>query len=173
MGYRQGVEKILISACLLGQRVRYDGDGARSGHELLARWEREGRLVPICPEVAGGLPVPRPPAELRGGDGGDVLAGSAQVVTAAGADVSPFFRSGAQAALALAERHGIRVAVLKERSPSCGSRFVYDGSFSRTRVPGQGVTAALLREHGIRVFSEEELESAAAYMAEAEAPASK
>ncbi len=158
------MEKVLISACLLGQRVRFDGKDARADDELLVRWSEEGRLVPVCPEVAGGLPVPRPPAELKGGDGSDALDGRAAVIDEGGADVTPCFEGGAWAAVDLARRHSIRIAILKESSPSCGSRFVYDGSFSRARIPGQGVTAALLRRHGLRVFSEEELPAAAAFL---------
>ncbi|HEY0839171.1 MAG TPA: DUF523 domain-containing protein [Vulgatibacter sp.] len=158
------MEKILISACLLGERVRYDGRDARAGVALLDGWREEGRLVAICPEVAGGLPVPRPAAEIVGGRGAEVWAGSARVVTAAGDDVTAHFLAGARAALALARRHGVRVAVLKERSPSCGSSSVHDGSFAGRRVPGMGVTTALLRAEGVQVFSDEELEQAAAFV---------
>ena len=144
---KPAMEKILVSACLVGQRVRYDGRDADPHEALLARWQAEGRLVPICPEVAGGLPVPRPPAELVAG----------RVLTRPGEDVTAAFTSGAQAALALAKRHGIRLAVLKAKSPSCGSAGIYDGTFTGRVVPGEGVTAALLRAHGIEVFSELEL----------------
>lgn len=156
------MEKILISACLLGERVRHDGRGASIIGGRLDRWRAEGRLVPICPEVAGGLPVPRPAAELLGGDGHGVWAGGARVVTIGGRDVTAAFRSGARAALELARRHSIRVAVLKDRSPSCGSSSVYDGAFDGTRIDGAGVTAALLRAEGIRVFSEAQDELAEA-----------
>ncbi|AKU89632.1 DUF523 domain-containing protein [Vulgatibacter incomptus] len=162
------MEKILISACLLGQRVRFDGAAAQVEDELLTRWIEEGRLVAICPEVSGGLPVPRPSAELRGGSGADALDGRSLVVTASNTDVSEHFLAGARAALELAQRHRIRVAVLKDRSPSCGSLQIYDGSFTRTRIGGEGVTAALLRRSGIRVFSEAELPAAAAALAELE-----
>jgi len=157
-------EKILISACLLGERVRWDGRAADPGAARIARWRDEGRLVPICPEVAGGLPVPRPPAELRGGDGRGVWAGSAQVVARGGADVTRAFRDGALAALDLARRHAIRVAILKERSPSCAGTQIYDGTFTGSRIDGMGVTAALLRESGLHVFTEEELDAAAALL---------
>ncbi|MDF9618471.1 DUF523 domain-containing protein [Pseudomonas entomophila] len=152
--------KVLVSACLLGQPVRYDGRA--SGHpDLLQRWQAEGRVVPLCPEVAGGLPTPRPPAEIPGGQGGDVLDGQAQVVTVAGEDVSEAFLVGARQALALVRRHGIRVAVLKSGSPSCGNRLTYDGSFTGVKVTGEGVTTALLRREGVLVFSELELDQAA------------
>lgn len=156
---RSELPKVLVSACLLGQPVRYDGRS--SGHpDLLQRWQGEGRVVPLCPEVAGGLPTPRPPAEIPGGQGGEVLDGTAVVVTVIGEDVSAAFLAGARQALALAHKHGIRVAVLKAGSPSCGNRLTYDGTFSGVKVPGEGVTAALLRREGVLVFSELELEQA-------------
>lgn len=151
---------MLVSACLLGQPVRYDGRA--SGHpDLLRTWQAQGRVVPLCPEVAGGLPTPRPPAEIPGGQGGAVLDGEAQVVTVLGEDVCAEFLAGARQALELVRRHGIRVAVLKSGSPSCGNRLVYDGTFSGTKVSGEGVTSALLRREGVLVFSELELDEAA------------
>lgn len=153
------MEKILVSRCLLGHAVRYDG-GAHGPIELLRRWQAEGRLVALCPEVAGGLPTPRPPAEIPGGQGAAVLDGTLTVRTVEGGDVSAAFLAGAQAALELVRTHGIRLAVLKARSPSCGNRENYDGSFSGRRVAGEGVTAAALRRAGVQVFSEEELEAA-------------
>ncbi|MGE7993804.1 DUF523 domain-containing protein [Pseudomonas sp. NPDC089554] len=156
--------KVLVSACLLGQPVRYDGRA--SGHpDLLQQWQAEGRVVPLCPEVAGGLPTPRPPAEIPGGQGAQVLDGQAQVLTVVGEDVSAAFLSGANQALALVRRHGIRVAVLKAGSPSCGNRLTYDGTFSGAKVPGEGVTTALLRREGVLVFSELELDAAEAALA--------
>lgn len=153
--------RVLVSACLLGEAVRHDGRDKRSDHPVMRRWIAEGRVVRACPELAGGLPVPRPAAEIEGGRGGlAVLAGTARVVDRHGADVSAHFVAGAQAALDLVRRHGIRVAVLKERSPSCGSRESYDGTFTGSRVPLPGVTAALLVEAGVRVFGEDELEAA-------------
>lgn len=151
--------KVLVSACLLGQPVRYDGRA--SGHpDLLQRWQAEGRVVPLCPEVAGGLPTPRPAAEIPGGQGGQVLDAQAQVLTASGEDVSAAFMAGAQRALELVRRHGIRVAVLKSGSPSCGNRQTYDGTFTGVKVAGEGVTTALLRREGVQVFSELELDEA-------------
>lgn len=156
---KAAVEKILVSACLMGQRVRYDG-GAHGPFDQLGLWQAEGRLVVVCPEVAGGLPTPRPPAEIPGGQGVQVLEGHAQVLTEAGEDVSAAFLAGAQLALALVQRQGIRLAVLKSRSPSCGNRETYDGSFSGRKVAGEGVTAALLRRAGVQVFNEHELAAA-------------
>ena len=156
---RSELPKVLVSACLLGQPVRYDGRA--SGHpDLLQCWQHEGRVVPLCPEVAGGLPTPRPPAEIPGGQGAQVLDGQVQVLTVAGEDVSEAFLAGARLALELVRRHGIRVAVLKSGSPSCGNLLTYDGSFSGVKVTGEGVTTALLRREGVQVFSELELNEA-------------
>ncbi|WP_433885848.1 DUF523 domain-containing protein [Pseudomonas vranovensis] len=153
------MHKVLVSACLLGQPVRYDGR-ASGQPELLQQWQNQGRIVPLCPEVAGGLPTPRPPAEIPGGQGAAVLEGNAQVLTVTGEDVSAQFLAGAQLALTLVRRHGIRIAVLKSGSPSCGNVLTYDGTFSGTKVAGEGVTTALLRREGVQVFSELELEAA-------------
>jgi uncharacterized protein YbbK (DUF523 family) len=154
------MEKILVSRCLLGHRVRYDG-GASGPFDPLQHWLDEGRVVPLCPEVAGGLPTPRPAAEIPGGQGARVLDGDAAVVTTEGEDVSAQFLSGAYQALALVREHGIRIAVLKANSPSCGNLLTYDGTFSGVKVSGEGVTAALLKRNGVRVFSELELAEAA------------
>ncbi len=161
------MEAILVSSCLLGNPVRYDGAGKRCDHAILQGWIAQGRVVPFCPEVAGGLPTPRPPAEIRHGAGGaPVLAGQSTVLEAGGADVSAAFIDGARQALALAQRRHVRIAILKEGSPSCGSTVIYDGSFSGQTIRGDGVTAALLRQHGIAVFSETQLPQAAAYLAQ-------
>ncbi|OJT53532.1 DUF523 domain-containing protein [Pseudomonas moraviensis] len=158
------MEKILVSRCLLGHRVRYDG-GASGPFDLLEQWIEEGRVVPLCPEVAGGLPTPRAAAEILGGQGVEVLDGIAAVITTDGEDVSAQFLEGARQALELVQKHGIRVAVLKANSPSCGNLLTYDGTFSGVKVSGEGVTAALLKRHGVRVFSELELAEAAVTLA--------
>lgn len=158
------MHKILVSRCLLGHRVRYDG-GASGPFDQLAAWQQEGRVVALCPEVAGGLPTPRAAAEIPGGQGVDVLQGWAPVMTTEGEDVSAEFLSGARQALALVEKHGIRIAVLKANSPSCGNLLTYDGTFSGVKVPGEGVTAALLKQHGVQVFSELQLLEAARALA--------
>jgi uncharacterized protein YbbK (DUF523 family) len=160
---RSDVQKVLVSRCLLGHPVRYDG-GASGPFDLLARWQAEGRVVALCPEVAGGLPTPRAPAEIPGGQGVDVLAGRVPVVDVTGADVTDAFVAGAQIALQLVRQHGIKVAILKANSPSCGSLETYDGSFSGVRVAGEGVTTALLRREGVQVFSELQLAEAAALL---------
>ena len=158
------MEKVLVSACLLGAKVRYHGGDAASSNPTLQRWLDEGRLVPVCPEVDGGLTTPRPAAEIAGGGGRAVVARLAFVRTKDGADVTHAFLTGAARALATARQHGIRAAILKDGSPSCGSSFVYDGSFSGTRASDAGVTAALLAQHGIRVFSENEIETAEEFL---------
>lgn len=162
------MHKILVSRCLLGHRVRYDG-GGHGPFALLQRWLDDGRVVALCPEVAGGLPTPRPPAEIRGGQGALVLDGQLPVLTVEGADVTAAFVSGAEQALALVREHDIRLAVLKARSPSCGNLENYDGSFAGVRVPGEGVTAALLRRAGVKVFNEQQLDEAVAELARLDA----
>ncbi len=155
------MERVLVSACLLGEPVRYNGGDKLYDHEILNRWRKEGRVVPVCPEVAGGLPVPRPPAEILSNIGESAAqAGALRVVDANGNDVTAYFVRGAEEALHCARSSGIRVAVLKEGSPSCGSGFIYDGTFTSTRVPNLGVTASVLRSAGVHVFSEHELPQA-------------
>lgn len=137
---------ILVSACLLGTACRYDGrskaDAAVTA--LLARHA----LIPVCGEIFGGLPTPRTPAERRG----------ARVMTKDGRDVTDAYRRGAEEVVRLARLYGARAAILKERSPSCGSGQVYDGTFSGTLTAGWGTAAALLRDSGVRVLGESELE---------------
>lgn len=148
-----GQGPVLVSACLAGRACRFDGSA--NADDEVARLVAEGRAVLVCPEVDGGLGTPRPPAEIQGGDGADVLAGRARVVTAAGADVTDAYVAGARRALKVAEEAGATSAILKSRSPSCGKSGIYDGSFSRVLRDGDGVTAALLSAHGIEVFTNE------------------
>ncbi len=143
------MEKILVSACLLGQKVRYDGGHQQLVNRQLAKWQQQGRLVVLCPEVAGGLPVPRAPAEINQADN--------RVYDVTGADVSDAFTKGAQTALALCRQYAIRFALLKESSPSCGGQWVYNGHFCGEKIAGQGITAALLSQHNIQVYSEQTL----------------
>ena len=139
---------ILVSACLLGTPCRYDGASKRN--PALDRLTAQGHvLVPVCPEVLGGLPTPRPPAE-RQKDG--------RVVNREGMDVTAQYRAGAERALEIAQKHGCTLAVLKERSPSCGFGQVYDGTFTRTLIPGSGVAAELLSAHEITVYGESQVE---------------
>ncbi len=158
------MEKILISACLAGERVRYDGQLSPLDHPLIRQLALQDRLVKFCPEMAGGLPMPRPPAEIVSGSGQDVLTGHAPVKTIQGEDVSRAFISGAEQALSLAVKQGVKAAILKQRSPSCGKSEIYDGTFSGTRIPGTGVTAALMRQHGILVFSEDDMAELEAFL---------
>lgn len=138
---------ILVSACLLG--IECNHRGLASPTAAVVELRASARLVPVCPEVAGGLPTPRPAAEIQP-DG--------RVLTAAGDDVTDFYRRGAAHAVALATATGATRAVLKARSPACGCHQVYDGTFSRTRREGEGVAAAALRAAGVDVISEEDLE---------------
>lgn len=157
------MERVLVSSCLLGEAVRYDG-GRFAMSALLLRWQSEGRLLSFCPEVAGGLPVPRRPAEVPGGQGAAVLAGLIPVHTFDGEDVTGAFLRGAARACQLAAEQGVRFALLKARSPSCGNRQTYDGRFAGQLVDGEGVTAAALRQAGVRVFNEAEAEQLAALL---------
>ncbi len=159
--------RILVSACLLGRPVRYDGAAKTLDDALLDRWIAQGRVVSVCPEVMAGLPTPRPPAEIAAGrDGAAVMHGTGRVVEADGTDVTPIYLAGAQLALDQAVRHGCRHALLTDGSPSCGSGFVYDGSFTGRRIDGAGVTAALLRQHGIAVFSHRDIAALAVALGE-------
>ena len=139
--------KILVSACLLGVRCRYDGKS--KPHPAVERLMEQHTLIPVCGEILGGLPTPRVSAERQG----------ARVVTADGRDVTAAYRRGAEEVLRLAKLYGCKAAVLKERSPSCGSGRIYDGTFTGTLTDGWGVTAELLRDHGICVIGESEAET--------------
>ena len=158
------MNKVLVSACLIGENVRYNGRVKVNESGWLKDWKRRGRLVAFCPEVAGGLPVPRPCSEISGHDGRTVLYGDARVMNIKGKDVTQYFLTGAQKALELARLHNIKLAVLKDGSPSCGSTYIYDGSFSGIKKPGKGITTVLLEENRIRVFSEREIPEAVNYL---------
>ncbi len=159
---------ILISACLAGLPVRYNGSAKPLLHAAVDRWRAQRRLVTLCPELAGGFQVPRPPAEIEAGrDGDDVLDGRARVLEISGGDVSAAYIDGARIALDVARENGCRHALLIDGSPSCGSGFVYDGSFSGIRHAGQGVTAALLRRNGIAVYSDLEVDQLVGDLGEA------
>jgi uncharacterized protein YbbK (DUF523 family) len=131
--------------------VRYDGGDNLLVNATLLRWQEENRLVVICPELAGGLTTPRSPAELQ------VIDGRISVKTITGQDVTNEFKQGASQALILCQKHHIRYALLKESSPSCGSTTIYNGNFKQEKIPGQGVTSAILRANGVKVFSEKNL----------------
>ena len=137
---------VLVSACLLGVSCRYDGRS--KGHPLAGELLKKHTAIPVCPEILGGLSTPRNPSERRG----------ERVVMSDGRDVTAEYRRGAEEALRLARLYGCTAAVLKEKSPSCGCGRVYDGTFSGTLTDGDGVTAELLKENGIKVYGESELE---------------
>lgn len=141
-------EKLLISACLLGFRCKYDGGSNSLPADKLAALRARYDLIPVCPETAGGLPIPRAPSERR----------DRRVLSREGNDVTAEYERGARIARTLAERFDCCKALLKERSPSCGAREIYDGTFSHTRVPGDGVAAEALRKAGLFLFGESELE---------------
>lgn len=139
----------LVSACLLGVNCNFKAENWLKP-ELLEEFKKGG-LFPICPEVQGGLTVPRVPSEIQGGTGGDVLEGKAKVVNIHGEDVTCHFLKGAQEALRIAQAVGAQEALLTERSPSCGYGKIFDGSFKDHLRAGDGVTAALLKKNGIKV----------------------
>ena len=146
---------ILVSACLAGKPVRYDGSDCL--HLKVQQLIDEQKAIAICPELLAGLPIPRLPAEIVGGDGAAVLAGTARVIDQAGQDVTQQYIQGAYSALAIAQKYQATHVVLKENSPSCGSQQIYDGSFLGMKIQGAGVTTALLRQHGILALSEKQL----------------
>ena len=137
--------KIMVSACLLGQNCKYSGGNNRD-ERVLAFLEGH-EVIPVCPEVMGGLPTPRPPAEIVHGE----------VINQLGVSVDKEYRLGAQKALEIARREKIDLAILQSRSPSCGVRQIYDGTFTGTKISGQGVCAALLMENGFAVLDREDV----------------
>lgn len=141
----------LVSACLLGVNCNFEGKNWLNP-KLLEEF-KEGELFPVCPEVLGGLSVPRVPAEIQNGDGADVLCGRAKVVNEEGVDVTEQFVKGAQETLKIAEAVGAKEALLIEKSPSCGCGEIFDGTFSEKFVEGDGVTAALLKKNGMKVIT--------------------
>lgn len=145
---------IVVSSCLAGMKVRYNGTHCL--HEVIQRLVEEKKAVTICPELMGGFSTPREPAEIQGGDGDDVLDGRALVIEKSGRDVSDMYIQGAQAALERIRELGASLVVLKEYSPSCGSAMIYNGQFENKRIAGSGVTSALLKREGIEVVSEEQ-----------------
>lgn len=168
------MEKILISACFLNNLVRYDGTAYDVKNKLgiealntITRWQEQGRLVALCPEMSGGLPVPRPAAEIIQIDAlqiNSIPRELTQVMTITGVNVTDEFHAGAQVALARCQQQNIKMAVLTESSPSCGSSTIYNGQFSAKKIAGEGVTTALLRQNGIQVFSQFELVAADYYL---------
>jgi len=153
---------ILVSSCLAGLKVRYNGLDCLD--DSVGRLVQEGKAVTVCPEVLGGCPTPREPAEIVGGSGEDVLNGRAKVVNRIGVDVTEMFVRGAYETLRIAREMGAAAVVLKESSPSCGSSLIYNGTHSGVKIPGRGVTAALLSREGIAVLSENRLDELTCYI---------
>jgi len=151
------MKKILVSQCLCGgEPVRYDGKSKAETDPRFLKWKEEGRLIPVCPEVFGGLPTPRADAQ-RVGD---------KVIARTGKDVTFEYMKGAHEAVRLAKEYGVLCAIMKEKSPSCGSNKIYDGTFEGNLIDGQGTAVELLRKEGVQVFSEEQLEQVELLLAE-------
>lgn len=142
------MENVLVSACLLGFDCKYSGGSNKLPERQLVALKERFRLIPVCPETAGGLPTPRQPSERLG----------ERVLSRQGQDVTAQYQKGAETALRLARRYGCKAALLKEKSPSCGSGLIYDGSFTGTLVTGDGVSAQALKEEGLIVFGESDAE---------------
>lgn len=148
----------LVSACLLGIKCTWDGTDEYRDERTMRLLEND-TLIPVCPEQLGGLSSPRPPQEIQGGSGGDVLDGRRRVKNTNGDDVTREFIRGAEETLRIAKLLKATHFIGKSKSPSCGCRQIYDGTFSRKLVDGDGVSAALLKRNGIKVFTEEDLSS--------------
>ncbi len=145
-------QRVLISSCLVGEKCAYDGKSRTSKKLTVAFAGHE--LIRVCPEVIGGLDTPRERHEIAGGTGEDVLFRKARVISASGKDRTESFIRGAQKALETTRQNGIKIAILKSKSPSCGVHTVFSGKFDGSLKNGPGVTAALLRRHGIRIYTE-------------------
>lgn len=139
---------ILVSGCLIGINCKYNG--GNNFDERISNLVKEGKAIPICPEQLGGLRTPRNPAEIQEKDG------QRSVVTCEGEDVTNEYKKGAEEVLELAKKLGIKEAILQPRSPSCGKGLIYDGTFSKKKVEGNGVTADLLIKNGIDVYMPDE-----------------
>ncbi len=150
------MKKILVSRCLYGgEIVRYDAGDVTERDSRFLKWKDEGRLIPICPEVFGGLPTPRPDSQRIG---------SFKVMAQTGKDVTKEYTKGAEEALKIAKENNVAFCIMKQDSPSCGSKFIYDGSFTDTKIPGQGLAVEYLRNAGFKVFSEDDLDEAEEYL---------
>lgn len=145
-------KKFIVSACLAGIDCTYNGKNKLN--RRVERLVKTGVALPVCPELLGGSKTPRSPCEITGGDGNDVLNKKARVVTRSGSDITKILLRGGRRALKIAGDHGIKDAILKSKSPSCGHGKIYDGTFHKKLIKGDGVTTALFIKHGIRVFNE-------------------
>ncbi len=152
--YIRGITMILISSCLVGENVRYDGKNKLQ--PALLKLIETGQARAVCPEILGGLPIPRNPAEIVGGDGYDVLNHRARVMDSDGNDVTAMYLSGAQKTLEQCKAMACKAVILKSDSPSCGSKQIYSGAFNSTKKEGVGVCTALLRQNGITVYDEDD-----------------
>lgn len=158
-------QNILISACLLGKPVRYNGTDLLIEHPLLKLWQQEGRLLSICPEVSGGMTIPRAPAEIvTSTKTSDII----RVIDINHQNVTRAFLQGAQITLEFALKNNCCVAIMTESSPSCGSSTVYDGSFTGIKRNGEGITTALLQKNGIAVFNQHQLSEVQSLLLEAQ-----
>ena len=144
------MRKILVSACLYGECTRYDGKNNILKNPFFLRWKNMGALIPVCPEVMGGLKTPRPCSEICG----------ERVINEKGEDVTENFEDGARKALDTAKKNNVLFAILKQGSPSCGCKQIYDGSFTGVKKPGTGVAARLLLDNGFVVFDENDIATA-------------
>ncbi|QIB70105.1 DUF523 domain-containing protein [Aminipila butyrica] len=150
--------KILVSSCLYGEHVRYDDGDVPCLDERFLKWKEEGRFVPVCPEVFGGLPIPRPDSQRVG----------EKVLSCTGLDVTREYTLGAEESLRLAKEAQVGFALMKADSPSCGNRFIYDGTFTDTKKEGVGLAVEYLQRAGFTVFNEEELDQAEALLKDLE-----
>ncbi|MCM3161420.1 DUF523 domain-containing protein [Metabacillus litoralis] len=146
---------LLVSSCLAGMEVRYNG--THSLVEEIRELVKENKAVAVCPELLGGFTTPREPAEIVGGNGENVLDGYARVIESSGNDVTDLYIKGAYSTLEKAKKMKAKAVILKDYSPSCGSSMIYNGEFKGNKIIGNGVTAALLERNGIKVFSENNL----------------
>lgn len=149
---------ILVSACLLGINCKYNGSSSLN-KDVLKFIKDKGSFVACCPELLGGLSIPRGPYEITGGTGKEVAAGDAKVISKTDEDVTEAFFEGAKKTVKIARQNGVKLAILKARSPSCGVNQIYDGAFSCKLISGDGVTAALLKKEGIELISDEEIKN--------------
>lgn len=141
---------ILVSGCLSGNNSFYNGTSKT--YELIKRLVKENKAMPVCPELLGGLPLPRERSEIKGGTGKDVLKGKCKVVTKSGKDVTANFIAGAESVLSVAKKYNVKKAILKSHSPACGCGEIYDGSFTGNLIKGDGVTCALLKINAVEVI---------------------
>ena len=146
---------ILVSACLLGINCKYNGDNNKN--DKVEEYLKDKQFIVVCPEQLGGMSTPREPSEIIKFDGNAVIEGKTSVINNKRLDVTKKFKQGAQEALKIANLYDCKKAILKEGSPSCGSNCIYDGTFTGKKIPGVGVTAALLKKNGIEVISEKDL----------------